>query len=361
MGDNPPETGYYKYVVKIIVHGAGMDKALFFQQGDGQQVFCHLCAHGCRIKAGKTGICGVRKNIDGILYPLTYGRVIAGNVDPVEKKPFSHICPGSLAYSIATVGCNFKCLNCQNYQISQFSDASHDVPGRDTTPEEVVENAVRSGCASVAYTYTEPTVYYEFSYDTARLAKDRGLYNLYVTNGFMTSEAAVRISEVLDGANVDLKSFSDGFYRKICKGRLSPVLNTIRLLKKHGVWVEVTTLVIPGMNDTDEELQQIAGFIKTTDPGIPWHVSAFHPTYKMADTRPTPAETLKRVRDIGLDSGLRYVYTGNVKISDAENTYCYNCGQAVVIRSRYSVVDNRLKKGCCPECGTQIDGIWERL
>ncbi len=337
-----------------------MDKAFFFQQGNDQQVFCHLCAHGCRIKEGKTGICGVRKNVGGILYPLTYGRIISGHVDPIEKKPFFHICPGSLAYSIATVGCNFQCLNCQNYQISQFPGTGQPVPGKDTTPEEVVENTIRSGCASIAYTYTEPTVFFEFSYDTARLAKDRGLYNLYVTNGFMTSEAAVHLSAVLDGANIDLKSFSDGFYRKVCKARLAPVLNTIRLLKKHGVWVEVTTLIIPGMNDSEDELRQIAGFIKATDPGIPWHVSAFYPTYKMMDAPPTPPESLMRARDIGLDSGLRYVYTGNVKVADAENTFCYKCGQAVVKRSRYTVLSNRLKNGCCPDCGTAIDGIWDR-
>ena len=335
-----------------------MKKALFCHQGDNRLVYCHLCAHGCRIKESKTGICGVRKNIGGDLYSMVYGRLISGNIDPVEKKPFFHVCPGSLAYSIATAGCNFQCLNCQNYQISQLSGTHDHFPGRDTTPEEVVGNALRSGCASIAYTYTEPTVYYEFSYDTALLAKDKGLYNLYVSNGFMTSEAAVAIAGVLDGANVDLKSFSDSFYRKVCKGRLSPVLNTIRLLKKQGVWVEVTTLVIPGMNDSDEELRDIAGFIEATDPGMPWHVSAFYPTYKMMDVPPTPAATLIRARDIGRESGLRYVYTGNVNIDGAEDTLCYQCGRPVVQRSRYTVLENRLGNGRCPDCGAVIDGLW---
>ncbi len=336
-----------------------MEQALFFHQGDNQLVFCHLCAHGCRIAEGKTGVCGVRKNVGGELFSTNYGRLVSGHIDPVEKKPFYHICPGSRSYSIATVGCTFQCLNCQNYQISQYSGEHRgETPGRPTLPAEVVDAALRGGCASIAYTYTEPTVFYEFSDDTARLAREKGLYNLFVSNGYLTNEAAVHIAGVLDGANIDLKSFSDGFYRKVCKARLAPVLNTIRLLKKQGVWIEITTLVIPGMNDSDEELKEIANFIKATGADIPWHVSAFYPTYKMRDVPPTPPATLIRAREIGLACGLRYVYTGNIAVDDGEDTFCHQCGQAVVKRSRFTVVQNRLQDGRCTGCGAVMDGIW---
>jgi len=339
-----------------------MQEARFYEKVEDQKVQCHLCAHECKIDPGKRGICHVRENREGTLYSLVYGRLIAQNVDPIEKKPLFHFLPGTRSFSIATVGCNFMCLHCQNYDISQYPRAHEgQIIGEERTPAEVVQDALATRSTNISYTYTEPTIFMEFAQDTARLARERGLKNVFVSNGFMTPESAGALSECIDADNVDLKSMQDDFYRKVCKARLQPVLDTIQRLHAAGVWLEVTTLVIPGHNDSDEELTEIAQFIKGVGEGIPWHVSAFHPTFKMMDRPRTPAQTLKKARDIGLSAGLRYVYTGNIPgiLEGTENTYCYACGELLIERLGYTIQGNHLKDGKCPKCEAAIDGVWK--
>lgn len=337
-----------------------MHEARFYEKLADDKVQCHLCAHECEIDPGKRGICMVRENQGGVLYSLVYGKIIAQNVDPIEKKPLFHFLPGSRSFSIATVGCNFQCLHCQNYDISQYPRLHEKkIIGQDMTPAEIVSQARASHSASISYTYTEPTIMSEFAYDTAVLAREKGIRNIYVSNGFMTEMSATTMAEVLDADNIDLKSLSNDHYRKVCKAKVKPVMDTIVRMKKSGVWVEVTTLIIPGLNDSDEELKGIAEFIKGVDVGIPWHVTAFYPAYKMLDRPRTPAATLRRARDIGLETGLRYVYTGNIPGEVGENTYCYQCQELLIDRLGYTIRRNNLKDGTCPKCGAQIDGVWK--
>jgi len=333
-------------------------EAAFYENFDGDKVRCHLCQHNCIIVEGKRGICGVRENRDGILYSLVYGMPCSWRADPIEKKPFFHFLPGSKAFSIATAGCNFKCLHCQNHEISQMPMDNTQIAGQKMSPLEAVELALRSGCKSISYTYTEPTIFYEYALDIARLAKERGIYNNFVTNGYIQEEPLKAIQSYLDGANIDLKGFSKDFYRKVCGADFSSVLDTIRLYKKLGIWIEITTLIIPGHNDSEKELQSIAKFIKD-DLGAetPWHVSAFYPTYKLLDVSRTSPITLHKARQIGMDEGLRYVYEGNIPGSDGENTYCYNCRKLIIRRYGYSITDYNIKDGACTFCGTAIDGI----
>jgi pyruvate formate lyase activating enzyme len=251
------------------------------------------------------------------------------------------------------------CLHCQNYDISEYPRRHHGkIPGTRRTPEDIVREAKAHRCATISYTYTEPTIFMEFALDTARLAKEQGIRNVFVSNGFMTEESATAMAEVIDGDNIDLKSFRDDFYRKVCKARLQPVLDNIQRLKRLGLWLEVTTLVIPGLNDSEEELTEIAQFIKGVGPEIPWHVSAFYPTHQMLDRPRTPAATLLKARDIGLEAGLRYVYTGNIPGQGGENTYCYSCGELVIERLGYSIKGFILQDGKCPKCQAAIDGVW---
>ncbi len=337
-----------------------MHEARFYQQSWEGKVSCSLCSHRCHIAPGKRGICGVRENRDGRLYSLVYGKLIARHVDPIEKKPLFHFLPGSTSYSIATVGCNFQCLHCQNYQISQCPNlAGGEISGTDASPQSVVDEAARSGCASISYTYVEPTIFYEFAYDCATLARERGIRNVFVSNGYMTAEVSRHLAPVLDGINIDLKAFTDDFYKKICKARLQPVLDSIRLMHELGVWLEVTTLVIPGLNDSDEELRAIAGFLQKISADIPWHVSGFFPTYKLLDHPATPAATLKRAREIGLSEGLRFVYMGNVAGSGGEDTLCPGCGAVLVKRSGFGSQVVAMRNGTCEKCGVKIPGIWE--
>ncbi|MDZ7641390.1 MAG: AmmeMemoRadiSam system radical SAM enzyme [Desulfurivibrio sp.] len=337
-----------------------MREAMFYQPEKDATVQCRLCSHFCRIKEGRRGLCGVRENRGGKLYSLVYGRLIAENHDPIEKKPLFHFLPGSHSYSIATVGCNFKCQHCQNFQISQYPHLYRgEIAGRQRTPEEVVDAAERTGCQSISYTYVEPTIFYEFAYDCSVLAQARGIKNVWVSNGYMTEEVVRHLATVLDGINVDLKAFTDDFYRRVCKAHLQPVLDNIRLLHELGVWLEVTTLIIPGLNDSADELQKIAGFIKDIDPGIPWHVTAFSPTHEMLDRPPTPVSSLRQARDIGLAAGLRFVYEGNIPGEGGENTYCPACNKLLVKRHGFSIGDNHLAAGTCPACQEKIQGVWE--
>ncbi len=332
-------------------------EALFWEKGEGKNGRCHLCAHECRISEGRFGICGVRQNIGGILYTRVYGEVIAANVDPIEKKPLYHFLPGSRIYSVATIGCNFKCGFCQNWQISQVKAVDGDmIPKRQMTPREIVAEARQAHCLSIAYTYTEPTIFFEYAYDTARLAREAGLRNVFVTNGYMTRQALDMIGPTLDAANVDLKSFSDRSYRKTCHARLQPVLESLAAMKEMGLWLEVTTLVVPGENDSAAELRQIAEFLARLDPRIPWHISRFHPDYAFQDHAATPIETLLRARDIGREAGLQYIYLGNVL--EGTDTHCERCRERVVERRYMGLNDCRLQKGRCPNCGADIAGVW---
>jgi len=334
-----------------------MKEAMFYEKLEGNKVHCYLCSHNCRINEDRRGICGVRENIDGTLCSLVYGKLIASAIDPIEKKPLYHFLPGSKAYSIATVGCNFSCLNCQNYDISQMPKPRKPIFGEDTTPEEIVEAAKRYHCESIAYTYTEPTIFFEYAYDTAKLAKKEGIRNVFVSNGYITEDALKTLAPYLDADNIDLKSFSDEFYRKVCGARLEPVLDAIRLHKELGIWIEITTLVIPSLNDSEENFQMIAKFIKDLDDGIPWHVSRFHPAYRLLDLPPTPAETLDKARKIGLNVGLKHVYEGNVP-GEGEDTYCHNCRRLLVKRFGYNIAQYDVKDSRCPQCGTEIKGVW---
>lgn len=335
-----------------------MKEALLYEKLDDQRVHCHLCGHHCRIKPGDRGICLVRENQDGQLVSLVYGRVVSQAVDPIEKKPLFHFYPGSEAFSVATVGCNFRCDFCQNADISQMPRDHDRIIGREVPAERVVQNAARHGCASIAYTYTEPTMAFEYSYDIAKLAHNEGIQNIYVTNGYMTDQMLETFHPYLDAANVDLKAFSDDFYRKTCGARLQPVLDSLKLMKEQGVWLEVTTLIIPTLNDSPEELGEIADFIvQELGPETPWHVSRFHPTYRLRDKPSTPVATLKRAYDIGRDAGLHYVYTGNIPGRGGEDTLCPECGEVIIKRLGFSIRDIRLDKGHCAHCGASIAGV----
>jgi len=335
-----------------------MREAMFYEKLENKTVNCNLCSHRCSgIAESKRGICGVRENRNGKLYSLVYGRVAARSVDPIEKKPLFNFLPGSRSYSIATVGCNFRCDNCQNYDISQMPKERGIIVGQDVSPEEIVLAAKLSNCESIAYTYSEPTIFFEYAYDIAKHAKKEGIKNVFVTNGYITPEALREISPYLDAANIDLKSFSDEFYRKNCGARLEPVLDSIRLYKSLGIWTEITTLIIPTLNDSEEELQKIAEFIKEVGEETPWHITQFHPTYKLIDLPRTPVTILRRAREIGLEAGLRYVYEGNVPGENGENTYCHNCGKLLIRRFGYSILENKIKNSACTYCGTKIDGV----
>jgi len=334
-------------------------EAQLYEKKDDQKVKCRLCRHNCVIKDGGRGICNVRENRGGVLHTLVYDRIIARHVDPIEKKPLFHFFPGTLAYSLGTVGCNFRCRFCQNADIAQMpTDNGGRIMGNRATPEGLVSEAEQSGCKIIAYTYTEPTVFFELALETAKLAHQKGLKNVFVTNGYMSEEALEMICPYLDGANVDLKAFTEDFYKEQCSARLAPVMETLRQMKTLDIFVEVTTLLIPGLNDDPSELGDLAGFI-VNDLGseTPWHVSRFHPCYRLTDRPPTPVETLLKAREIGLGAGLKYVYTGNVPGETSECTYCYHCGCRLINRRGFSVSENRIRRNQCPDCGAIIHGV----
>lgn len=336
-----------------------MKEAMFYQKEGELTVKCGLCRFRCLIHDGHRGICGVRENRGGILYTLVYGRAVAENVDPIEKKPLYHFLPGSKSFSIATAGCNFRCLHCQNYSISQVRRDTHEIPGHELPPEQIVSRALSSGCRSISYTYTEPTIFFEYAYETAKQAVDAGLKNVFVTNGYITPEALEQIRPYLHAANIDLKGFSEKFYNEVAHATLKEVLSSIIQYKKLGIWTELTTLIIPNYNDSDEELRALAGFI-AEEVGVdtPWHVTQFYPTYKLTDQSRTPVSTLRRARRIGLDAGLRYVYEGNVPGEGGESTYCPNCSTILISRYGYHIESSSLDGGRCPSCKFALDGVW---
>jgi pyruvate formate lyase activating enzyme len=334
-------------------------EAMLYEAGPKGRVLCNLCAHRCRVSDGKAGICGVRENRGGKLYTLVYGHVVAGHVDPIEKKPLFHFVPGSKSMSIAAPGCNFHCAFCQNWSISQVAKGRglRDAGGT-VSPKEVVALAVRHGCRTISYTYTEPTIFFEYALETAEIASTEGVRNVFVTNGYMTPEALDAIHPLLHAANVDLKAFKDRTYRRLIGATLQPVLDSIVKMKSQGVWIEVTTLVIPTVNDSDGELRDIAEFIRSVGPEVPWHISRFHPDHKLIDLDATPTGSLVRAMEIGRESGLRYVYMGNVPGHEGESTFCYSCGAMLIKRFGFQVTEYRIEDGLCPRCGTAIDGVF---
>jgi len=322
--------------------------------GKNGNVLCHLCAHRCNIGDGDRGLCGVRLNSKGRLYTLVYGKLISRAIDPIEKKPLYHFLPGSRSYSIATAGCNFFCDFCQNWQISQMTHEDGSIYGEDATPEEIVADALAHKCESISYTYTEPTIFFEFAYDTARLGKESGLRNVFVTNGYQTPETIERMTEVIDAANVDLKAFNDEFYKTRCRARLAPVLKAIRMMYEKGIFIEVTTLIVPGENDNMDEIAQIAEFIASISPEIPWHVSRFHPQYKQTHKEWTSSDTIFRALEIGKSRGLKYLYAGNLPAGEYEHTHCPHCGATVVERSGFYSLTSGLRGSNCRACGKTL-------
>jgi len=334
-------------------------EALLYEKQEDGSVICGLCNHRCHIRTDGYGKCKVRQNINGTLETLVYGKLIAINPDPIEKKPLYHFLPGTLTYSIATVGCNFRCTFCQNMEISQMPREHGRIEGTPFSPEEVVADALRHQCRSISFTYTEPTVFFEFAHDTARLAQANGLKTVFVSNGYMTTDAIDKIAPWLDAANIDLKAFSETFYKEQCGARLEPVKQSLTYLKARGIFLEVTTLLIPGLNDSTAELKAMADFIVyTLGPRTPWHISRFHPAYNMPDVSPTPMGRLTEAYEIGKKAGLKYVYIGNVAGHTGSNTYCPSCGKTLVKRAgHFQLQEYMIQNGCCMHCFTPIDGV----
>ena len=336
-----------------------MIEAYLYKKLPDKKVLCQNCAHYCQISAGKRGICGERENIDGKLYALNYGKAIACHIDPIEKKPFFHFLPGSHSLSIATVGCNFRCDNCQNWDISQGSKQIKEIPGENLSPQQIVKLAIENKLPSISYTYTEPTIFLEYALDTMKIVKSQGLKNAWVTNGFLSKEALELIAPYLDAANVDLKSFDEKFYQKNCGGKLQPILDTLKLMKKMGIWTEITTLVIPSLSDSNENFNDIAQFIyRELGSETPWHVSKFSPkiSWKLQHLPETQLETIEKACQIGLETGLKYVYSGNIIGQASEDTYCSKCNTVNIDRTGYQIV--RLdKNGFCYKCGTDLNLI----
>ncbi|MFA5292652.1 MAG: AmmeMemoRadiSam system radical SAM enzyme [Phycisphaerae bacterium] len=336
-----------------------LKEAVLYKALENAKVRCNLCNWRCVISEDSLGHCGVRKNIGGKLYSLNYHKLCSANPDPIEKKPLFHFLPGSKSFSIAAPGCNFQCDFCQNWQISQMAIEGSQIDGQPMEPGKIVDFAIKAKCKSMAYTYTEPTVFMEFAADCGKIAKQKGLANIFVSNGFMTTEAIDFASEWLDGINVDLKAFSEEYYKNLCRAKLKPVLDTIEYIAHHTkIWMEVTTLIVPGQNDSDIELKQIAEFlVNTCGPDVPWHISRFYPQYKYSEMPPTPGATLQRAYDIAKATGLRYVYIGNLRTIKGENTYCPRCDCLLIGREGFYVLKNRVEEDCCPDCGEKIAGF----
>lgn len=351
-----------------------MHECTLYKKLDNKKVFCTACKQACTISPNNTGICAVRQNIDGKLYLLVYGQAVAANIDPIEKKPLFHFLPGTDIFSIGTVGCNFGCEFCQNWQISQVSKeikarlmenkkmeklgVEIGKLGFELMPEKIVNICVKDNIPSIAYTYNEPIIFFEYAYDTAKLGKNKKKRNVFVTSGFETDEALEKLKPYLDAMNIDLKSFSDSFYKKVCKARLQPVLDTIKKVHELGIWLEITTLVIPGKNDSDKELKQIADFIASISKDIPWHISAFYPHYKMTDVPATTHDSLIKAYEIGKKAGLNYVYVGNVPDVERSSTYCPKCNELLIERDYYKTTIKNFKNGKCGKCNEKIPGVW---
>lgn len=337
-----------------------MPEAKFYKKLNNLTVACRLCHQACLIKNNSAGVCRVRKNVNGKLFSLVYGYPVALNVDPIEKKPLFHFQPGSLSYSLGALGCNFKCANCQNWDISQAVDITPLAKGKNLIwlePEKIVSAALANDCSSISYTYNEPTIFTEYALDIMKLARAAGLKNVWVSNGYMSDQCLEAIIPYLDAINVDLKSMDPEFYRKNCGAKLPPVLENLKTLKKSGARLEITTLIIPGLSDDYEMLKKMAEFIAgELGADVPWHVAKFSPviSWKLKKTCQTAAETIFKICDIGKNVGLKYVYAGNLPGDDRENTYCPACGQLAISRFGYEIV-RRDKRGRCAYCDKNLD------
>ncbi len=351
-----------------------MKKATLFKKLKDKKIKCTACNHFCTISNNRTGICSVRKNKGGKLYLLVHSKASDTNIDPIEKKPLFHFLPGSEAFSFGTLGCNFACQFCQNWRSSQapkvikkelaksnrqdefekkLTSLGHDLP-----PEEIVNICTQKKIPVIAYTYNEPAIFLEYAYDTAKLAQKEGIKNIFVSNGFESKKAINKIAPYLDAINVDLKAFTKKFYKEICKGRLKPVLDNIKYYHKKGIWLEITTLIIPDHNDSDKELKQIAEFIASVSKDIPWHITRFSPAYKMQNVPQTPEETIKKTYNIGKEAGLKYVYAGNIFDQDRHSTHCPKCKNLLIERDWGYLKIRGLKNGKCEKCGEEIEGVW---
>ncbi len=334
-----------------------MKQALLYNKQTGGKVQCRVCSHFCTLNKGQLGVCRVRKNIGGELFSLNYDKVAASNPDPIEKKPLYHFLPGTISYSIATMGCNFKCRFCQNHSLSMVENENA-IYGKKISPKTMVATAQMQGAKSISYTYSEPTIYFELMYETAQLAKAEGLKNVMVTNGYMSADALDMMEPYLDAANIDLKAFSDEFYKKYSSARLAPVLDTIKAMKSKGIWVELTTLLIPGLNTDPKELNDLVDFILSIDADMPWHVSRFYPQYKLLDVPPTDPNAIFAILEKARDKGLKYLYGGNVMSDQWANTVCPSCGTLLVERSGYHTTVQDLSAGVCSHCNEKIAGVF---
>ncbi len=336
-----------------------MKEGLFWEPLDKQRVRCNLCRHRCIIPEGKTGICGVRKNAGGRLYSLNYGKLVAIHIDPIEKKPLYHFLPGSQALSIACVGCNFRCKFCQNWDIAHIPILLGKIVGDEFPPEKVVSTALRYRTPVIAYTYTEPTVFYEYALDIAEKAVEFNIRNVFVTNGYIEEKPLEEIAPFLHAANIDLKGWDKKFYASVIGARRDEVLKSIKHYKRLGIWIEITTLLIDGFNTKEEDIDNLTRFIvNELGEGTPWHISRFYPAYKMRNVPPTEIETLKKAEEIGKKNGLKYIYIGNV-YGMGEETRCPVCGKVLIRREGFELVENRLIYGRCPHCKTKIEGVFE--
>ena len=334
-----------------------MKEALFWEKSRGKTVQCHLCPRHCVISPGERGNCRVRENRNGKLYSLVYGEACAAAIDPIEKKPLFHFLPGSRAYSIGTAGCNLHCKFCQNWTTSQANP--EDVPVEKLSPKDIVAHAVKSGCKSIAYTYNEPVVYYEYVLETAKLAKKKGIKNIIVCSGFINQEPLLEWCKYIDAANIDLKGFTDDYYKKVTTAWLQPVLDTIKTLHEKKVWLELTNLIVPTLNDDMKTIKKMCEWIvKELGTDVPLHFSAFFPCYKLQNLPPTPPETVLKARKAALKAGINYVYAGNIHTEKEGNTYCPKCSKLLVKRKWFEVVENNIKAGKCPS-RHKIPGVWK--
>ena len=334
-----------------------MHPARLWKSLKNNTVQCRLCSHFCVIEHGHRGICGVRANQEGELFTLVYDRAAAVNIDPVEKKPLYHFLPGTRTLSFGTMGCNLGCSFCQNYTLSQPPRQGKTVQGQPVTPASLVQAALDGNCRSISYTYSEPTIFFELMQDTAALAKEKGLANIIVSNGFMSPQCLEELAPLVDAANIDLKAFTPDFYEKVCQARLEPVKTNLARMRELGWWLELTTLVIPGLNDSDQEFAAAAAFIaETLGPDTPWHLSRFHPDFELLDRPPTPVATLEKAWKAGIHAGLNYVYLGNLAECPHNGTICPGCGKELLVRSGFAVENKGLDQGVCSACGRTIAG-----
>ncbi|MBN2891779.1 MAG: AmmeMemoRadiSam system radical SAM enzyme [Bacteroidales bacterium] len=332
-------------------------EAKYYESLDQQKVKCTLCPHECILSLNKTGICRTRKNIDGKLFTLAYSNPCAVNIDPIEKKPLSHFLPSSKTFSIATAGCNLACDNCQNSTISQSSPSQ--LKHYDISPTEVIKLAKENNCKSISYTYTDPVAFYEYTLETAKIARTNNLKNVIISAGYINPKPLKELIPFIDAANIDLKNFDDNIYKKINKATLKPVLETLKTLKENNIWLEITYLLIPGLNNSDKMLNEMCGWLsKNGFNETPIHLSKYFPTYKMLNYRETNIKDLTKAKEIALQHGIKFIYIGNIAGNNSENTYCPNCNQTLIKRIGYNVLSNNIIEGKCKFCSTNISGIW---